>query len=67
MLVRKPLDLLDCTGKHPRGQLILAFDWLKVTAGYLDDDHACMVRVKFDEVYVSLVDPFFTLKYFEAL
>lgn len=30
------------------------FDWLKVTAGYLDDDYACMVRIKFDEVYVSL-------------
>lgn len=30
------------------------FDWLKVTSGYLDDDYACMVRIKFDEVYVPL-------------
>lgn len=49
---RKPLQLSDCTGTQKRGQLFLSFEWLKVTAGELDHDHACMVRVKFDEVYV---------------
>ena len=45
------LPLLDSLSKTFGA--VRAFDWLKVTAGYLDDDHACMVRVKFDEVYVS--------------
>lgn len=49
---RKPMQLFDCKEKEERGHLVVQFDWLKVTAGYLDDDYACMVRIKFDEVYV---------------
>lgn len=49
---RKPMELFDSKEKQDRGHLVVQFDWLKVTSGYLDDDYACMVRIKFDEVYV---------------